>query len=343
MKHLATISAILFLVLISSTLLFSQASNYFPNSIGTTWTFDGVMLGAGDTVMTGSEYREIDSVAAYSTINGKNAYTIQSRLESGVPSGTSSFAFEGANAFVYLPTLPPPLDTMIDVPPPQWLLSFKFNSGFTPDWTIIEWDTTITFDTLTIPVAIRISGDRETLNDEVIVPAGTFTAARFNIIEQVGTTIFGPFIPFFTMVDTFWIAQNTWIVKHARSAVSVEIPATTDTISFTIPGVRRELVAFNPNAVNGEEDVPSGFALYQNYPNPFNPATNFEFRIANFEFVSLKVFNVLGQEVATLVNEMKSPGEHFVTWDASGLPSGVYYYRLTVGSYLQTKMLQIVK
>jgi hypothetical protein len=80
---------------------------------------------------------------------------------------------------------------------------------------------------------------------------------------------------------------------------------------------------------NGE--FPKEFYLEQNYPNPFNPMANFEFRISSASgggFVTLKVFDLLGQEVATLVNEKKSSGEYTVTWEARGVTSGVYYYRL---------------
>ncbi len=71
------------------------------------------------------------------------------------------------------------------------------------------------------------------------------------------------------------------------------------------------------------------FYLSQNYPNPFNPMTNIRFRIANFGFVSLKVYDVLGNEIRTLVNEEKPAGEYVVTFNGSGLASGVYVYRLT--------------
>lgn len=74
--------------------------------------------------------------------------------------------------------------------------------------------------------------------------------------------------------------------------------------------------------------VPKEFGLEQNYPNPFNPATNVEFRISDFGFVSLKVFDVLGREVATVLNEMHQPGTYSVRWDGSAFPSGVYLYRL---------------
>ncbi|MGA2624391.1 MAG: T9SS type A sorting domain-containing protein [Bacteroidota bacterium] len=84
---------------------------------------------------------------------------------------------------------------------------------------------------------------------------------------------------------------------------------------------------------------PLRFSLKQNYPNPFNPNTNFEFRIANFGFVSLKVYDMLGREVATLVNEVKQPGEYAVRWNAEGIASGVYFYRLTAGSCREVKKM----
>jgi hypothetical protein len=343
MKHLCTSSFIIIVCLISTSALFSQASNYFPNSIGTTWTYDAVMLGAGDTVMPGSEYREVDSIASFSAVDGKDAYMIQSRLESGVPSGSSYFAFEGANALAYLPSLPPPLDTMIDAPPPQWLTSFKFNSTPVIPWTIFDWDTTITLDTITFPIAIRISGERVGLNDIVDVPAGSFTAARFNIIEQIGTKVFNIFVPLFSMVDTFWIVQKTWIVKHSRSAVSVEVPTGTDTISLSIPGVRRELIAFNPNVVNEEDVLPQGVRLFQNYPNPFNPSTVMSYQLPVNSWVTIKIYNTLGEEVATLVDGHQVSGYRFAEWNASGMSSGIYHVRMTAGNFSDVRKIVLLK
>jgi hypothetical protein len=89
--------------------------------------------------------------------------------------------------------------------------------------------------------------------------------------------------------------------------------------------------------------VPTTIALAQNYPNPFNPSTHFEFRIANFGFVSLKVFDVLGREVATLVNEVRTPGVYRIRWDASSLSSGVYFYRLRVGDFVATRKMVFAK
>jgi len=83
--------------------------------------------------------------------------------------------------------------------------------------------------------------------------------------------------------------------------------------------------------------------LLQNYPNPFNPATSFEFLVSSYGIVELRILDLLGREVATIVNEAKSPGNYAVRWNASGLPSGVYFYQLKAGSYLETKKLVLTK
>jgi serine protease len=89
--------------------------------------------------------------------------------------------------------------------------------------------------------------------------------------------------------------------------------------------------------------VPSQYELWQNYPNPFNPTTNFGFRISNFEFVSLKLFDLLGREIATLVHEVRQPGVYTVQWNASAFPSGVYFCRLEAGSFRATRKLMLLK
>jgi len=89
--------------------------------------------------------------------------------------------------------------------------------------------------------------------------------------------------------------------------------------------------------------VPKEFALEQNYPNPFNPTTNFKFQIAQNGFVSLKVFDEIGREVATIVNENLEAGYYNYTWDASNLPSGMYIYRLTTNNFTDAKRLMLVK
>ena len=88
---------------------------------------------------------------------------------------------------------------------------------------------------------------------------------------------------------------------------------------------------------------PTEFRLGQNYPNPFNPSTTLSFVIGHSSFVILKVYDVLGREVATLVNEVKEAGNYKFTWNAEGLASGVYFYRLTAGEFFDTKKFLIVR
>ena len=93
----------------------------------------------------------------------------------------------------------------------------------------------------------------------------------------------------------------------------------------------------------GEEGIPQVFALLQNFPNPFNPTTSIDYQIPSAGFVTLGVYDLLGREVATLVNERKTAGAYTVKFDASGLASGVYFYRLRADRSVQTMKMLILK
>ena len=83
--------------------------------------------------------------------------------------------------------------------------------------------------------------------------------------------------------------------------------------------------------------------MLPNYPNPFNPTTTIRYALPSRSHVALAVFNTLGQEVATLVNESQDAGHHDVRFDTSGLASGVYFYRLRAGEYVQTRRLMLLR
>jgi hypothetical protein len=89
--------------------------------------------------------------------------------------------------------------------------------------------------------------------------------------------------------------------------------------------------------------VPSDFSLMQNYPNPFNPTTNISFTIGKSSFVTLKIYNVLGKEVAALLKESKNPGSYKILFDGTNLPSGVYIYTLDAGNFYASKKLLLLK
>jgi hypothetical protein len=98
-----------------------------------------------------------------------------------------------------------------------------------------------------------------------------------------------------------------------------------------------------------KEILPNQFSLAQNYPNPFNPSTRIKYTLAGSRgpgfgsWVKLVVYDLLGREVAELVNERKQPGSYEITFDGSTLASGVYLYRLAAGSFLQTRKMLVIK
>lgn len=90
-------------------------------------------------------------------------------------------------------------------------------------------------------------------------------------------------------------------------------------------------------------EIPDQFSLFQNYPNPFNPSTKIRFALPKNEFVNLKVYDVLGKEVETIINEELNTGTFEVDWNSVNYPSGVYYYKLSAGDYSETKKMVLIK
>jgi len=91
------------------------------------------------------------------------------------------------------------------------------------------------------------------------------------------------------------------------------------------------------------DEIPTEYALEQNYPNPFNPSTTIRFSVPAQDFVTMKIYNTLGEEVATLVSAETVPGTYQTTFDASRLASGMYIYRLHTNSFFQTHKMMLVK
>ncbi len=111
-------------------------------------------------------------------------------------------------------------------------------------------------------------------------------------------------------------------------------------------GTTENSLDYTPDAVNGIDEIPSQFSLSQNYPNPFNPSTMIQYNLTKSEYVSLNVYDILGKQVATLVDSKQDAGVHEVRFDASvlkGMTSGIYFYRLKTNSFNETKKMILSK
>jgi hypothetical protein len=127
-------------------------------------------------------------------------------------------------------------------------------------------------------------------------------------------------------------------------------------VSFNIRNIRRngyeQMIARqvilsgvtdNTSAVKSNLTIPGQFILYQNYPNPFNPSTVIKFEIPYKSFVNLKIYDVLGRTVKTLVSEEKPAGDYSIVFNATGFSNGVYFYKLRAGNYTQVRKMVLLK
>jgi hypothetical protein len=152
-------------------------------------------------------------------------------------------------------------------------------------------------------------------------PAASWT--QFQV--TIGYT--GAGTPDTCIINVSIIGPNTGTDYHVNSTALVD--------DITLSGT---------NAVEAAAPaVPDHFALEQNFPNPFNPSTEIRYSIARSEFTTLTVYDLLGREVANLVKEVKEPGTYTAHFDAAGLASGVYYYRLTSGVSVETHKMLLVR
>jgi len=150
----------------------------------------------------------------------------------------------------------------------------------------------------------------------------------------------GPF--FMALGDTQEIVVSTILGLGSSYLNSITVLRSNDD---SVQNWFNELVdwSFPVDVREFESDFPQSFELSQNYPNPFNPRTEIGFQITDYGLVSLKAYDLLGREVATLVNEELPPGTYTRQWDASGVSSGVYFYRLKAGKYVATRKLVLLR
>jgi len=144
---------------------------------------------------------------------------------------------------------------------------------------------------------------------------------------------------------TNWSYVGHGLANGSRNYIySLAISGNNIFAGIMVSGVwRRPLSEMITSVERTSSEIPTSFNLSQNYPNPFNPSTTISFSIPTSEFVTLKVYDVLGRELATLVNENLSAGNYSYNFDASNLTSGVYLYKLQAGKYSETKKMILSK
>jgi len=203
---------------------------------------------------------------------------------------------------------------------------------FTSSASITGSDVTLTGSSTDVWI-FQIASDLTVGNDIKVILAGGAQAA--NIFWQVGTS---------ATLGTNSVFKGTIM---ADQSISLNDGATLD--GRALARIAAVTLASNtvtrPAGATGVENglAPQEFALFQNYPNPFNPSTTISFSIPASEFVTLKVSDVLGSEIKTLVNEEKPAGSYNIEFNAAELSSGIYFYTLQAGKYVQTKKLILMK
>jgi hypothetical protein len=159
-----------------------------------------------------------------------------------------------------------------------------------------------------------------------------------SVTPAFGGTLVGQSSPTTMRFRSAGLTPNT--TYNSRFLILSNDP-TANTIVFPISLRVTPIVDVNEK----EKPLPTSFALRQNYPNPFNPETNISFDLPKSAFVNLRLFNLIGQEVATIVNGQLSPGTHTykVGGDKFGLTSGVYFYRISAGDFVQTRKMVLLR
>lgn len=142
---------------------------------------------------------------------------------------------------------------------------------------------------------------------------------------------------------TSWTAVNTGLTNGGTITVLSLAVSSTNLFAGTYAGVWQRPLSQMTAVKLSESEIPSEFSLSQNYPNPFNPTTSISFSLPARSFVSLKVFDILGREVSTIVSEELQAGSYTRQWNAAQMANGVYFYCLQAGTFSEIKKLVFLK
>ena len=345
-------------LIISSTLIYSQqGGDYFPP--GSVYTYNVFPLDSSNNPIVSEMYFRRDLFSEIADFEGKpanifltkNALTLDS-LEIKPYLDSLLYHFDGTDGYAYFQTRPlegllKSLDSMGLDPNfnflnffrslQDWYSLYRFNATINDEYTLLSVDTTVAG----FNVRFEYLGER--FPDEMIPtnPYGPIDCKKFLISWQISLFIIN-WIPIITTNDTIWLAPGNdfWMTQDFVPTNHIDIPLLG--VDAWIFGSKTGDVVV-PVEDELESNIPIEFALEQNYPNPFNPSTTIRYKINNIQFVSLKVYDVIGNEVAALVNEEIPAGIHNVEWNAVNFTSGVYFYQLKTEGLVDTKKMILMK
>ena len=232
------------------------------------------------------------------------------------------------------------------------ILLITFNSSFSQDIEVVVHrsyiDSTLgsemvfDFEVINISQAQQTVFEVRTVND---LPANWQSSLCFGIncfspsLDSIATT--SPFGDPLEPGDTLITSLHVYALTNDGTAnVQIQIgtfrnPEVRTTIDFVATTI--------PTSVEDENAVVENYYLAQNYPNPFNPSTKINYGLEKAGEVEITVYNILGNKIATLVNGMKSAGNHSVSFNASNLSSGIYFYKIVTNGFVQTRKMILEK
>jgi hypothetical protein len=178
-----------------------------------------------------------------------------------------------------------------------------------------------------------------TVNTYFVVLVGMFKSNQLVGQGMFSTKNGNPFYTNFSIQISYFDSQ----IPDTASIYITVIDSTNSILSSGGYAIVDDINFDPPSDIGVESGLISDFKLGQNYPNPFNPTTKLSFVIGHSSLVTLKVYDILGRVIATLVNEKINAGKYEVIFDGSGLSSGVYFYRLNAGQYTNTKKFILMK
>ena len=284
-----------------------------PNSTPYIGNFPGANIGAKTTANFGGSLSEVYS---YLSVNGSfDQY------------GTAAESEFAPGQLLVVTITYNPTHTIATFP-----FTYNSTSNHNGELTIVS---TLNGNPFSTVMQTRISTSIVDAYGPMTLPGGRVVDA-LRIKEDVISIIQGPLPIYSRNISYSFITEDGSQVNVPSDTVQ----STTGTINNTAS------VSWNDALVTSvrlEETIPNNYTLKQNYPNPFNPSTNIEYSIPSESFVELKVYDVLGNEVATLVNEQQQAGVYRADFTAENLPSGMYFARITANEFTQVVKMTLLK